>query len=67
MTQVIENCQDRVAFAKLLIAVSRFTSESNQKSYAEVKRDLKEALVMLCGTGNIPVGKVDDHGEQDEM
>ena len=67
MSQVIESCQDRVAFSKLLIAVARFTSESNPKPIAEVKREMKEALVMLCGTGNVPVGNRDDYEQQQQQ
>lgn len=69
MAQAVEKHPDKAAFAKFLIAVSRFVSDSSPKPIAEVKKELKEAIVMLCGTQNQPVRAQDlvaDHEIVDE-
>ena len=68
MADVIERNQDRAAFAKMLIAVAKFTTHGKDVPFQEIKSLLKEALVMLCGTGNTPIQKVqyDDDEKQGE-
>ena len=55
MVEVLARCQDRAAFAKMLVAIAQFTTHGKDLPYQEIKEQLKEALIMLCGTGNTPI------------
>lgn len=54
--QVVDHCHEHVAFSKLLIAVAEFTSLDKEVPLLQIKTLLKEALLVLCGTGNEAIG-----------
>lgn len=62
MTHVLEQGFERVAFSKFLIAMARFTTQKKDVPYVEIKKDLKEALLLICNT---PIS-ADDEGEDDD-
>lgn len=62
MASVLEHGYERVAFAKYLIAMAKFTTEQKNVPYVEIKRELKEALLLLC---NKPHGSDDEEEEGD--